>query len=134
VITLLADRQHRATAGGLNASWPYPAALFVAVGIVGLLGLAYAVIVVVWTLRQKTYEPVWQDWLWYTVLPGVSYAALAITALLRTTAPRSFFVIGAPRSRSCTTNCWSVAFVGSVDASGASESRTRLNTKSACAA
>jgi hypothetical protein len=116
VITLLADRQHRATAGGLNAfatptvvhltgalvvaattsaPWPSPAALFVAVGIVGLLGLAYAVIVVVRTLRQKTYEPVWQDWLWYTVLPGVSYAALAITALLRTTAPRSFFVIGA---------------------------------------
>jgi hypothetical protein len=79
----------------MSAPWPSLAALFVAVGVTGFAGLAYAVIVAVRTLRQKSYEPVWEDWLWYTLLPGVSYAALAITGLLRTTAPRSLFVIGA---------------------------------------
>src|SRR3954465_7449223 len=116
VITLLADRRHQATAGGLNAfatptvvhltgalviaaimsvPWPAISALSVAVGATGLAGLAYASIVVIRTLRQKEYEPVWEDWLWYTALPGISYAALAITVFLRTNAPRLLFVIGA---------------------------------------
>jgi hypothetical protein len=116
VITLLADRRHRTTPGGLNAfatptvvhltgalvvaaimsaPWPLPAAFFVAVAATGLAGLAYAAVVVVRTLRQRAYEPVWEDWLWYTVLPGACYAALAITAFLRTVAPAPMFVIGA---------------------------------------
>jgi len=116
VITLLADRRHKTTPGGLNAfatptvvhltgallvsaimsaPWPSESALAVAVGAIGLAGLAYAVVVVRRTLRQKTYEPVWEDWLWYTALPGVCYSALTITGLLRTSAPGPLFVIAA---------------------------------------
>src|SRR3954465_9806022 len=116
VITLLADRRHRTTPGGLNAfatptvvhltgalvvaaimsaPWPLPAARSFAVAATGLAGLTYAAVVVVRTLRQRTYEPVWEDWLWYTAVPGVCYAALAIIAFLRTDAPAPLFVVGA---------------------------------------
>lgn len=116
VITLLADRRHRTTPGGLNAfatptvvhltgalivaaimsaPWPSPNALSLAAGATGLAGLAYGMRVVVRTLRQKAYEPVWEDWLWYTALPGVCYAALAIAAFLRTNASSPLFVIAA---------------------------------------
>jgi len=115
VITLLADRRHQTTAGGLNAfatptvvhltgalvvaaimsaPWPSFTALSFALAVIGLAGVAYAAIVVVRTLRQKAYEPVWEDWLWYAALPGISYAALAITAFLRTNAASTLFVIG----------------------------------------
>jgi hypothetical protein len=116
VITLLADRRHRTTPGGLNAfatptvvhltgalvvaaimsaPWPLPAARSFAVAATGLAGLTYAAVVVVRTLRQRTYEPVWEDWLWYTAVPGLCYAALAIIAFLRTDAPVPLFVVGA---------------------------------------
>ena len=115
VITLLADRRHAATSGGLNAfatptvvhltgalvvaaimsaPWPAFAALSVAVGLTGVAGLTYSAVVVVRTLRQKTYEPVWQDWLWFTALPSVSYSALTMAAFLNTHAPWPLFVIG----------------------------------------
>src|SRR5205809_7386240 len=101
VVTLLADRRRPTTPGGLNAfatptvvhltgalviaaimsaPWMTVSALSVAVGAIGLAVLAYAVVVVVRTMRQKEYEPVWVDWLWYTMLPGLSYAALVMTA------------------------------------------------------
>lgn len=116
VITLLADRRHQTTTGGLNAfatptvvhltgalvvaaimsaPWPSATALSLAIGTTGIAGVAYAAIVIVRTLRQKTYEPVWEDWLWYAALPGVSYAALAVMGIVRTTAPVALFVIGA---------------------------------------
>jgi len=65
-------------------------------GICGLGGLAYGAIVVHCARRQTDYEPVWEDWLWYAVLPCVSYAALTVTAaVLRTHPHLALFVIGA---------------------------------------
>ncbi len=116
VVTLLADRRDLATAGGLNAfatptvvhltgalvvaafmsaPWPGREALALALAATGISGLAYGAVVVVRTLRQTSYDPVWQDWLWYTALPAISYAALAITPFLRANAPVPLFVIGA---------------------------------------
>jgi hypothetical protein len=60
-----------------------------------VMGLAYAGIVAWRTWHQRAYEPVWQDWLWYTVLPCVSYAALAAAALVRMANTVSLFLIGA---------------------------------------
>ena len=79
----------------MSAPWPLPAARSFAVAATGLAGLTYAAVVVVRTLRQRTYEPVWEDWLWYTAVPGVCCAALAIIAFLRTDAPAPLFVVGA---------------------------------------
>ena len=65
----------------------------------GLGGVTYFVIVVrrVRGARHQTdYQPVLEDWLWYTVLPLVSYTALVVAAivLLGNPAP-ALFVIGA---------------------------------------
>jgi hypothetical protein len=38
---------------------------------------------------------VWEDWLWYTALPCVCYAALTMTALFRIDSPLPLFVVGA---------------------------------------
>jgi hypothetical protein len=115
VIALIADRRHRTTAGGLgafatptvvnlagalvvsaimSAPWPSATALSVAVGVAGLGGLAYGAVVVRRARRQTTYEPVWEDWLWYAVLPCTCYAALAITAFLPTRGALPLFIIG----------------------------------------
>lgn len=68
----------------MTAPWRSALALSVAVGAMGMAGLVYGALVFVRTLRQTTYEPVWEDWLWYPALPAVSYAALTVTALLGT--------------------------------------------------
>jgi hypothetical protein len=117
VITLIAERRHLATAGALSAfgtptvvhfagallvsalmsaPWPSLVSLSVALGICGLGGLAYGAIVVHRARRQKDYKPVWEDWLWYAVLPCLSYAALTVTAaLLRVNSRLALFGIGA---------------------------------------
>jgi hypothetical protein len=117
VITLIADRRHRTTAGSLSAfgtptvvhfagallvsaimsaPWPSLVPLSVALGICGLGGLTYGAIVVHRARRQTDYEPVGEDWLWYAVLPCISYTALTVTAALLRSSPRlALFVIGA---------------------------------------
>jgi hypothetical protein len=116
VITLIADRRHPTTTGSLSAfatptvvhltgaltvsaimsaPWTSSATLSIALGITGLAGLAYGAIVALRTRRQTTYDPVWEDWLWYAALPCVSYAALTIPVFLQANAPVALFVIGA---------------------------------------
>jgi hypothetical protein len=116
VITLIADRQRRATSGGLgafatptvvhlagaltvsalmSAPWPSATAPSVAVGLIGVAGMIYGAIVVRRTRRQTSYVAVWDDWLWYTVLPSLSYAALGVAALLNTSGALPLFVIAA---------------------------------------
>jgi hypothetical protein len=117
VITLIADRRRRTTAGSLgafgtptvvhfagallvsaivSAPWPSLVTLSAALEICGLGGLVYGAIVIRRARRQRDYEPVWEDWLWYAVLPSVSYAALTLTAaLLHTLTQPALFGIGA---------------------------------------
>ena len=117
VITLIAARRSRPTpesisafgtptmvhlAGALlvsaimSAPWRslFPAS--VALALCGLIGLAYGAIVIHRARRQTFYQPVWEDWLWYGILPCSVYAALALAAVfLRTTTQLAEFVIGA---------------------------------------
>ncbi len=117
VITLIADRRNLADAGSISAfgtptvvhfagallvsaimsaPWPSLVPVSVALGICGLGGLAYGAFVIRRARRQTGYTPVWEDWLWYAVLPCVTYAALTVTAALLRTNPRvALFVIGA---------------------------------------
>ena len=101
VITLMADMRTRATpdtvtafgtptvihltitlliSAIMSAPWHslFPPA--VALGVCGLAGLAYGVLAIHRAARQTHYEPVWEDWLWYAVLPCGIYAALALLA------------------------------------------------------
>lgn len=101
VITLISDSRHPTTARALGAfgtptvvhltgalllsaimsvPWHSPANLSIVLGMCGLLGLAYGALVVHRARGQTEYEPVWQDWLWYAVLPFATYAALIVTA------------------------------------------------------
>ena len=117
VITLIADRRDRGTAGALSAfgtptvvhlagallvsalmsvPWPSLVPLSVALGVGGLGGFVYGAIVIRRAHRQTAYEPVWEDWLWYAVLPCGTYAALTTAAvLLRTSLQVASFVVAA---------------------------------------
>lgn len=101
VMTLLAGRNIRsADAGGafgtptvvhfsvvlflsalLRAPWQSITSVMIMLGLFGLGGLVYAVIVLRRMLRQTAYQPVAEDWLFHLILPFVSYALLATTPL-----------------------------------------------------
>ena len=49
-------------------------------GGLGVVGVAYSLIVIRRVLTQSAYKPVFEDWLFHVVTPLLSYAALAIAA------------------------------------------------------
>jgi hypothetical protein len=62
----------------------------------GLAGLGYCAIVSHRARRQTGYKPVLEDWLWHAILPGSSYALIALAAVFLHTVTRpAFFAIGA---------------------------------------
>jgi hypothetical protein len=80
----------------LSAPWPalWPAGLLL--GLSGLGGATYVVIVLRRARGQTDYQPVLEDWLWHTVFPLVSYTALVLAAILLPGNPvLALFVIGA---------------------------------------
>lgn len=80
----------------LSAPWQalWPAGLLL--GLAGLGGATYVIIVIRRARRQTDYEPVLEDWLWHTILPLVSYTALVVAALLLPGHPApALFVIAA---------------------------------------
>ena len=80
----------------LSAPWPGLAAMSLALGATGAAGFIYGVIVIKRTRGQTVYKPVFEDWLFHSVLPNVTYATLVIAALtmLRHTSG-SLFVVAA---------------------------------------
>ena len=80
----------------LSAPWQ---ALWLAgmlLGLCGLGGATYAVIVLRRVRRQSDYRPVLEDWLFHTVLPLVSYSALVIGGILLPGRPtQALFIIAA---------------------------------------
>lgn len=117
VITLIAERRELATSDSLSAfgtptvvhltgallvsaimsaPWPSLFPMAAALAMCGLGGLAYGAVVIRRARRQTSYEPVWEDWLWYAALPCTVYAALALTAaFLPSHVQITSFVIGA---------------------------------------
>ena len=51
-------------------------------GLIGLGGVTYVVIVARRAGRQTDYKPVLEDWLWHTVFPFISYTALVVAAIV----------------------------------------------------
>jgi hypothetical protein len=117
VITLIAGMRRRTDAGALSAfgtptvvhltgallvsaimsaPWPtlFPASVTLA--LCGLGGLAYGAVVFRRARGQSGYKPVWEDWLWFTILPSCAYAALTLGAVfLRGATAPALFAIGA---------------------------------------
>lgn len=101
VMTLLADRQSIAKPGALSAfgtptvvhltsalmisaimsaPWRSLFPVTVVLATCGGGGLTYAALAIVRARRQQDYTPVFEDWLWYLVLPCVAYGTLTVAA------------------------------------------------------
>ena len=77
VITLIAERRGLANAGSLSA-----------------FGTPCGV-VIRRALSQSDYKPVWQDWVWYSVMPCCIYAVVTVGAVILATDERdALFVVG----------------------------------------
>ncbi len=80
----------------LSAPWQALWNVSLLLGLAGLVGVSYVVIVLRRARRQKDYQPVLEDWLWHTVFPLVSYTALVVAAIVLPGNPLlALFVIGA---------------------------------------
>ena len=80
----------------LSAPWPALWNAGLLLGLSGLGGAIYVVIVLRRARRQTDYQPVLEDWLWHTVFPLVSYTALLVAAIvLPGNAAPALFVIAA---------------------------------------
>lgn len=64
----------------VSAPWGDLTPVAVLWGLIGLFGFIYSIIVILRLRAQTAYEPVFEDWLFYALLPPVSYAALALSA------------------------------------------------------
>jgi hypothetical protein len=65
-------------------------------GLVGLAGMSYVVIVLRRFRRQDSYQPVLEDWLWHTIFPLLSYTAFVAAAIMLLIDPvLALFVTGA---------------------------------------
>jgi len=80
----------------LSAPWQVLWHTGLLLGLAGLGGVTYGVIVLRRARHQTDYQPVLEDWLWHTVFPLVSYTALVVAALVLPGNPvPALFVIGA---------------------------------------
>ena len=65
-------------------------------GLTGVGGVIYVVIVFRRARHQTDYQPVLEDWLWHTVFPLISYTALVVAAIVLLGNPAlALFVIAA---------------------------------------
>src|ERR1041385_929919 len=65
----------------VSAPWRGLLGITVCLGLCGLFGLGYGAIVLRRAQRQTTYRPVFEDWLWHTILPNLAYAILIAAAI-----------------------------------------------------
>jgi hypothetical protein len=80
----------------LLAPWQALWQVGVLLGLTGLGGVGYVLIVLRRARRQREYQPVLEDWLFHTILPLVSYTALVVGAILLLYQPApALFVIAA---------------------------------------
>src|SRR5260221_8385631 len=80
----------------LSAPWQALWTAGLLLGLAGLGGMIYVVIVLRRARRQTDYQPVLEDWLFPTVFPLVSYTALLVAALVLPGHPApALFVIAA---------------------------------------
>ena len=80
----------------LSAPWRALSGPAIVLGIGGILGVAYAVVIVIRARAQTGYKPVLEDWLWHVVFPFIAYAALLVAALsMRRYPTPALFSVGA---------------------------------------
>jgi hypothetical protein len=71
----------------VSAPWPALLDVSLALGLIGVCTLVYAIIVVRRLRRQSGYDPVLEDWLWHAVFPLFSYTLLVVAAIMLLAVP-----------------------------------------------
>ncbi|HEY3824103.1 MAG TPA: hypothetical protein VGL82_06070 [Bryobacteraceae bacterium] len=80
----------------LRAPWDVIAIVAILLGLMGLSGALYTVIVTRRMWKQPAYKPVFEDWLFHAVLPLTAYVVLAASAFAALSWTReSLFGVGA---------------------------------------
>jgi hypothetical protein len=80
----------------LSAPWHSLANVAFALGACGVAGVVYGVLVVIRARRQTGYRPVWEDWLWFAILPLIAYVFLLVSSfILRGHPQRVLFMVAA---------------------------------------
>ena len=64
----------------LSVPWPGYQSMRVALALVGAGALGYTINVLRRAHLQRAYVPVFEDWLWHFLLPGVAYGGVLLTA------------------------------------------------------
>jgi hypothetical protein len=65
----------------LSAPWHALAGAALALGACAVFGMGYVLLVTRRATRQTGYKPVFEDWLWHTILPFPAYLTMLIAAL-----------------------------------------------------
>ncbi len=80
----------------LSAPWPVFWQASLPLGLCGLAGIVYMIIVLRRARRQDDYQPVLEDWLWHTIFPLISYIAFFVAAIVLPGNPApDLFIVGA---------------------------------------
>ena len=80
----------------VTVPWPSLRAASLVLGVGGLAGLFYLMIVFRRARRQTEYKPVFEDWLWHAIMPCGAYAVIVLAAFfLQSTQPAPYAVAGA---------------------------------------
>ncbi len=79
----------------LSAPWEALWNIGLLLGLIGLGGVIYNIIVILRTRRQSHYQPMVEDWVWYLIFPFISYLALLVSGILLSSNPvPALYVIG----------------------------------------
>ena len=79
-----------------SAPWRSLGSVSLTITLTGVGGLVYLAIVTRRAHRQTAYKPVFEDWLWHTILPFVSYGTYFVAGLLiLRSAQTALFGVGA---------------------------------------
>jgi hypothetical protein len=65
----------------LHAPWQSVHEVAALLGIFGFVGVVYSAIVTRRMAKQRSYQPVFEDWLFHAVLPLVAYGSLGVSAM-----------------------------------------------------
>jgi hypothetical protein len=78
----------------LSMPWRGPWTPGLALVVTGILGDLYALVVMIRAHRQRPYyQPVFEDWLWHTILPAVAYTMVLVGGALLPRSTGVLFVI-----------------------------------------
>jgi hypothetical protein len=78
----------------LTAPWPSLGNVALVLGLCGVAGLVYEAMILRIALRQTSYRPVLEDWIWHFTLPPTAYAILLVASfILQSSTQVSLFVV-----------------------------------------